>query len=90
MDDDRDMDGIPDRIDSSYTSPEEVLEIKGITNPVYIKADKEKLSKLADTNIQFCIRKTDDSYCVICDKDDIGTVRAAMDHQAHQSRKVRS
>ena len=51
--------------------------------------DKEKLSRLADTNIRFCIRKTDDNYCVICDKDDIGKVRAVMDHQAHQSRKAR-
>ena len=89
MNDDRDMDGIPDRIDSSYTSPEELLEIKGIINPVYIKVDKEKLSRLADTNIRFCIRKTDDNYCVICDKDDIGKVRAVMNHQAHQSKKVR-
>lgn len=89
MNDDRDMDGIPDRIDSSYTSPEELLEIKGIINPVYIKVDKEKLSRLADTNIRFCIRKTEDNYYVICDKEDVGKVRAVMDRQAHQLRKAR-
>ena len=27
---DKDLDGIPDRIDSSYTSPEELRELKGL------------------------------------------------------------
>ena len=89
MDNDRDMDGIPDSIDNSFNTPEEVLEIKGIVNPVYVRADKEKLSRLADTDIPFCIRKNDDEYGIICDRNDVGKVRAVMDRQAHQSRKAR-
>ncbi len=89
MDNDRDMDGIPDRIDNSFNTPGEVLEIKGIVNPVYMRADKEKLSKLANTEIPFCIRKNDGEYGIICDRNDIGKVRAVMDRQAHQSRKAR-
>ena len=89
MDNDRDMDGIPDRIDNSFNTPGEVLEIKGIVNPVYVRADKEKLSRLADTEIPFCIRKNDGEYGIICDRNDVGKVRAVMDRQAHQSRKAR-
>ncbi len=89
MDNDRDMDGIPDRIDNSFNTPGEVLEIKGIVNPVYVRADKEKLSRLANTEIPFCIRKNDGEYGIICDRNDVGKVRAVMDRQAHQSRKAR-
>lgn len=86
MDNDRDMDGIPDSIDNSFNTPEEVLEIKGIVNPVYVRADKEKLSRLADTDIPSCIRKNDDEYGIICDRNDVGNVRLVINHQSRKAR----
>lgn len=78
MIDDRDMDGIPDKFDSSFNTPEEVLEIRGIKRPFYIEADKEKLERLAQTDIPFCIRKTDDEYRIICDESNVDRVKNAM------------
>lgn len=78
MIDDRDMDGIPDRIDSSFNTPEEVLEIRGIKRPVYIEADQEKLERLAQTDIPFYIRKTDDEYRIICDASNAEKIKEAI------------
>ena len=75
---DRDMDGIPDQYDSSFNTPDEVLEIRGIKRPVYIEADKEQLERLVKTDIPFCIRKTDDKYRIICDENNAEKVKEAM------------
>ncbi len=40
--DDRDLDGIPDKYDSTFNTPEEVLEKKGIKKPVYPEKNEEK------------------------------------------------
>ena len=37
---DRDMDGIEDKFDSTFNTPEEVLERKGIRRPVYIETTR--------------------------------------------------
>ncbi len=85
---DRDMDGIEDKYDSSFNTPEEVLVIRGIKRPVYVEADMERLKKLVQTDIPFCIRKTDDDkYEVICDKSNVDKVKQAM--QLPPQRKAR-
>ena len=41
MIDDRDLDGIEDKFDSTFNTPEEVLEKKGIKRIVTIEADED-------------------------------------------------
>ena len=84
---DRDMDGIPDNFDSSFNTPEEVLEMRGIKRPIYIEADRERIEKLARTDIPFCIRKADEKYTIICDESNVDKVKKAM--QASTHRKAR-
>ena len=42
---DRDFDGIPDKIDSTFNTPEEVLEMKGIKSPLTMKVEEQQLQK---------------------------------------------
>ena len=51
MIDDRDLDGIEDKFDSTFNTPEELLEKKGIKRIVTIEADEDMLKRLAQTDI---------------------------------------
>ena len=67
---DRDMDGIEDKFDSTFNTPEEVLERKGIRKPVYIETDEEMLRRLASrTDIPFYVQKVDGEYKVVCEQE---------------------
>ena len=75
---DRDMDGIEDKYDSTFNTPEEVLEKKGIKRVVIIEADEDMLKRLANTDIPFFAKKYDDVCKVLCDERDEEKVRKAM------------
>ena len=65
MIDDRDSDGIEDKFDSTFNTPEELLEKKGIKRIVTIEADEDMLRRLASrTDIPFYIQKVDGEYKV--------------------------
>ena len=84
---DRDFDGIPDEMDSTFNTPEEVLEKRGIKRIVTIEADEDMLKRLAQTDIPFFAQKNADGYKVMCDERDEERVRSAMKSAPH--RKVR-
>ena len=65
---DRDMDGIEDKFDSTFNTPEELLEKKGIKRIVTIEADEDMLKRLAQTDIPFFAQKNADGYKVLCDE----------------------
>ena len=79
MIDDRDLDGIEDKFDSTFNTPEEVLEKKGIKRIVTIEADEDMLRRLASrTDIPFYIQKVDGEYKVVCEQEYEERVRSAM------------
>ena len=84
---DRDFDGIPDEMDSTFNTPEEVLEKKGIKRIVTIEADEDMLKRLAQTDIPFFAQKNADGYKVLCDERDEERVINAM--KPPPNRKVR-
>ena len=75
---DRDMDGIEDKFDSTFNTPEEVLEKRGIKRIVTIEADEDMLKRLARTDIPFFAQKNADGYKVLCDERDEERVINAM------------
>ena len=75
---DRDFDGIPDKMDSTFNTPEEVLEKRGIKRIVTIEADEDMLKRLAQTDIPFFAQKNADGYKVLCDERDEERVINAM------------
>ena len=84
---DRDLDGIEDKFDSTFNTPEEVLEKRGIKRIVTIEADEDMLKRLAQTDIPFFAQKNADGYNVLCDERDEERVRSAM--KPPPQRKVR-
>ena len=78
MIDDRDLDGIEDKFDSTFNTPEELLEKKGIKRIVTIEADEDMLKRLAQTDIPFFAQKNADGYKVLCDERDEERVINAM------------
>ena len=76
---DRDLDGIEDKFDSTFNTPEEVLEKRGIKKPVYIETDEEMLRRLASrTDIPFYVQKVDGEYKIVCEQEYEERVRSAM------------
>ena len=75
---DRDMDGIEDKFDSTFNTPEKLLEKKGIKRIVTIEADEDMLKRLAQTDIPFFAQKNADGYKVLCDERDEERVINAM------------
>ena len=75
---DRDMDGIEDEFDSTFNTPEELLEKKGIKRIVTIETDEDMLKRLAQTDIPFFAQKNADGYKVLCDERDEERVINAM------------
>ena len=78
MIDDRDLDGIENKFDSTFNTPEELVEKKGIKRSVTIEADEDMLKRLAQTDIPFFAQKNADGYKVMCDERDEERVRSAM------------
>ena len=78
MTDDRDSDGIEDKFDSTFNTPEELLEKKGIKRIVTMDATEDMLKRLANTDIPFFVQKNADSCKVLCDERDEEKVRNAM------------
>ena len=79
MIDDRDLDGIEDKFDSTFNTPEELLEKRGIRKLVYIGTDEEMLRRLASrTDIPFYVQKVDGEYKVVCEQEYEERVRSAM------------
>ena len=83
---DRDMDGIEDKFDSTFNTPEEVLEKRGIKRIVTIEADEDMLKRLARTDIPFFAQKNADGYKVLCDERDEEKVKEAMSDRSEQTR----
>ena len=84
---DRDMDGIEDKFDSTFNTPEEVLERKGIRRPVYIETDEEMLRRLVSrTDIPFHIQKMDGEYKIVCEQEYEERVRNAMKSPQRRAR----
>ena len=48
---DRDFDDIPDKIDSTFNTPEEADEMKGIKSPLTMKVEEQQLQKIWQANI---------------------------------------
>ena len=86
MIDDRDLDGIEDKFDSTFNTPEELLEKKGIKRIVTIEADEDMLKRLAQTDIPFFAQKNADGYKVLCDERDEEKVKEAMSVRSEQTR----
>ena len=84
---DKDCDGLPDFIDSTFDTVDELLEKKGIKRIVTIEADEDMLKRLSQTDIPFFVQKNADGYKVLCDERDEERVRSAMKPPPH--RKVR-
>ena len=84
---DRDLDGIEDKFDSTFNTPEEVLERKGIRRPVYIETDEEMLRRLASrTDIPFYVQKVDGEYKIVCEQEYEERVRSAMESPQRRAR----
>ena len=87
MIDDRDLDGIEDKFDSTFNTPEEVLEKRGIRKPVYIETDEEMLRRLASrTDIPFYVQKVGGEYKVVCEQEYEERVRSAMKSPQRRAR----
>ena len=86
MIDDRDLDGIEDKFDSTFNTPEELLEKKGIKRIVTIEADEDMLKRLAQTDIPFFAQKNADGYKVLCDERDEERLKEAMSVRSEQTR----
>ena len=83
---DRDMDGIEDKFDSTFNTPEELLEKKGIKRIVTIETDEDMLKILAQTDIPFFAQKNADGYKVLCDERDEERVINAMKSPQRRAR----
>ena len=86
MIDDRDLDGIEDKFDSTFNTPEELLEKKGIKRIVTIETDEDMLKRLAQTDTPFFAQKNADGYKVLCDERDEEKVKEAMSDRSEQTR----
>lgn len=88
-DDDRDYDGIPDKFDSTFNTPQEVMEKKGIiTDPRSIRVNEDELERLAKSNIPFIARNDDGKYKVIVDESNVDDTLKAI-RQPQQRRMSR-
>ena len=88
-DDDRDYDGIPDKFDSTFNTPQEVMEKKGIiTDPRSIRVNEDELERLAKSNIPFIACNDDGNYRVIVDESNVDDTLKAI-RQPQQRRMSR-
>lgn len=88
-DDDRDYDGIPDKFDSTFNTPQEVMEKKGIiTDPRSISVNQDELERLAKSDIPFIACNDDGKYKVIVDESNVDDTLKAI-RQPQQRRMSR-
>lgn len=70
--DDRDFDDIPDKIDSTFNTPQEVMENKGIIKePRSLKVNRDELERLAKSDIPFVAYNDNGTYKVIVDESNV-------------------
>ena len=88
--DDRDFDDIPDRLDSTFNTPEEVMQMKGIiSNPYGMTVNEKELNKLIESDIPFIAVNDDDKYKIIVDKSNAENVQSTIKQHEAKSRKLR-
>ena len=62
---DRDFDVIPDEMDSTFNTPEEVLEKKGIKSPLKMRVEMEQIHQIWQANIPIMVKQKDDEFEII-------------------------
>lgn len=89
-DDDRDYDGIPDKFDSTFNTPEEVMRMKGIiSKPYYMTVNEEELKKLINSGIPFISVNDNDKYKIIVDQSNSENARNTINQHETKVRKSR-
>ena len=75
---DRDFDGIPDKMDSTFNTPEEVLEMKGIKSPLTMRVEEEQLNKIWQANIPVMIKQKGDEFEIIYEEEYDNSIRKLL------------
>ncbi len=75
---DRDFDGIPDKIDSTFNTPEEVLEMKGIKSPLQMRIEEEQLHKIWQANIPVMVKQKGDEFEIIYEEEYDNSIRSLL------------
>ena len=75
---DRDFDGIPDKIDSTFNTPEETDEIKGIKSPLTMKVEEQQLQKIWQANIPIRVKQTENEYEIIYEEEYDNSIRSLL------------
>ena len=75
---DRDFDGIPDEMDSTFNTPEEVLEMKGIKSPMQMRIEEEQLHKIWQANIPVMVKQKGDEFEIIYEEEYDNSIRSLL------------
>ena len=75
---DRDFDGIPDEMDSTFNTPEEVLEMKGIKSPLTMRVEEEQLHKIWQANIPVMVKQKGDEFEIIYEEEYDNSIRKLL------------
>ena len=75
---DRDFDGIPDEMDSTFNTPEEVLEKKGIKSPLKMRVEMEQIHKIWQANIPIMVKQKDDEFEIIYEEEYDNSIRELL------------
>ena len=75
---DRDFDGIPDEMDSTFNTPEEVLEKKGIKSPLKMRVEMEQIHKIWQANMPIMVKQKDDEFEIIYEEEYDNSIRELL------------
>ena len=75
---DRDFDGIPDKMDSTFNTPEEVAEMKGIKSPMQMRIEEEQLHKIWQANIPIMVKQKGDEFEIIYEEEYDNSIRELL------------
>ena len=75
---DRDFDGIPDKIDSTFNTPEEVLEMKGIKSPLQMRVEEEQIKQIWQAHIPVRVKQKGDEFEIIYEEEYDNTIRKLL------------
>ena len=75
---DRDFDGIPDEMDSTFNTPEEVLEKKGIKSPLKMRVEMEQIHQIWQANIPIMVKQKDDEFEIIYEEEYDNSIRELL------------
>ena len=75
---DRDFDGIPDEMDSTFNTPEEVLEKKGIKSPLKMRVEMEQIHKIWQATIPIMVKQKDDEFEIIYEEEYDNSIRELL------------